>query len=123
LTGHLVISTLHAGSCRGVFERLQVLCADHSAVATALELVFNQRLMRRLCGQCNGARCAVCLNTGYQGRVPLIEWIKVNQTLRGAIRRQELDEIAPQQSLEVCARELLRQGVTNDAEYERIFGL
>jgi len=123
LTGHLVISTLHAGSCRGVFERLQVLCADHSAVATALELVFNQRLMRCLCGECHGARCARCFNTGYHGRVPLIEWIKVDQNLRGAIRRQELDQIAPRQSLETAARELLGSGVTDDAEYARIFGL
>src|SRR5213078_1998525 len=46
LTGHLVISTLHAGSCKGVFERLLVLCADHSAVAAAVELVLNQRLVR-----------------------------------------------------------------------------
>ena len=30
LTGHLVISTLHAGTCHGVFERLGALCADHS---------------------------------------------------------------------------------------------
>ena len=123
LTGHLVISTLHAGSCRGVFERLQVLCADHSAVASAVELVFNQRLIRRLCRQCQGAGCLACLQTGYQGRVPLIEWLPVDQTVRGAIRREELEHLAPQQSQETSSRELLRQGITNDAEYERIFGL
>ena len=55
LTGHLVISTLHAGSCRGVFERLLVMCADHSAVASAVELVLNQRLIRKLCSACDGA--------------------------------------------------------------------
>src|SRR5216110_1819467 len=49
LTGHLVISTLHAGSCKGVFERLLVMCADHYAVWSAAELVLNQRLIRRLC--------------------------------------------------------------------------
>src|SRR5215831_10370195 len=49
LTGHLVITTLHAGSCQGVCERLLVLCPDHSAVAASIELVFNQRLFRRLC--------------------------------------------------------------------------
>jgi type II secretory ATPase GspE/PulE/Tfp pilus assembly ATPase PilB-like protein len=48
LTGHLVISTLHAGTCKGVFERLLVLCADQSAVASSAELVLN-RLVRRLC--------------------------------------------------------------------------
>ena len=55
LTGHLVIATLHAGSCKGVFERLQVLCADHSAVASAIELVLNQRLIRRVCQSCRGS--------------------------------------------------------------------
>src|SRR5438270_7733154 len=57
LTGHLVISTLHAGSCRGVFERLLVLCRDHSAVASSVALVLNQRLLRRLCPQCSGQGC------------------------------------------------------------------
>jgi len=123
LTGHLVISTLHAGSCQGVFERLQVLCADHSAVASAMELVFNQRLVRRLCGSCAGAGCPACLQTGYQGRVPLVEWLKVDETARAAIRRQELRRLTPQTSLEMSAREILRQGVSNEAEYRRIFGL
>lgn len=123
LTGHLVISTLHAGSCQGVFERLQVLCADHSAVASAMELVFNQRLVRRLCGQCAGAGCPACLQTGYQGRVPLVEWLKVDETARAAIRRKELRRLTPQPSLEMSAREILRRNISNEAEYRRIFGL
>ena len=76
LTGHLVISTLHAGSCRGVFERLLVLCGDHSAVATSVELVLNQRLVRRLCRECAGKGCPNCLGTGYRGRLPLVEWVR-----------------------------------------------
>src|SRR4029434_11259274 len=52
LTGHQVISTLHAGSCKGVFERLLVMCTDHSAVASSVELILNQRLVRRVCGEC-----------------------------------------------------------------------
>jgi general secretion pathway protein E len=123
LTGHLVIATLHAGSCRGVFERLQVMCADHSAVASSVELVLNQRLMRRLCRQCHGAGCATCLHTGYQGRVPLVEWLKVEDESRLAIRRSEFQNLSPHQPLELAARELLRQGLTNEAEYGRIFGL
>jgi general secretion pathway protein E len=59
LTGHLVISTLHAGSCNGVFERLLAMCPDHSAVASSVELVLNQRLLRRLCGDCSGTGCPV----------------------------------------------------------------
>jgi general secretion pathway protein E len=123
LTGHLVISTLHAGSCRGVFERLQILCADHSAAASATELVLNQRLIRRLCANCQGAGCSVCLDTGYRGRIPLVEWIKVGNVMRDAIRRRELQNLAPQKPLEQFAREVLAGGLTNDAEYGRIFGL
>jgi type II secretory ATPase GspE/PulE/Tfp pilus assembly ATPase PilB-like protein len=123
LTGHLVISTLHAGSCRGVFDRLLVMCADHSAVASAVELVLNQRLIRKVCGGCGGAGCEACLRTGYAGRVPLVEWLRVDENARGQIRRRELAALAPAQALEAAARSLVHQGVTNEAEYRRVFGL
>ncbi len=123
LTGHLVISTLHAGSCRGVFERLLVMCADHSAVASAIELVLNQRLIRKLCSACGGAGCETCLHTGYQGRVPLVEWLRVNETVREKIRRRELTSLVSAQTLESSARALVEEGVTNDAEFQRLFSL
>ncbi len=123
LTGHLVISTLHAGSCKGVFERLLTLCADHSAVASAVELVLNQRLIRKVCAACDGAGCESCLRTGYGGRVPLVEWLRVNETLREQIRRRELTALVPVQTLEASARSLMNQGVTNEAEFKRVFGL
>jgi general secretion pathway protein E len=123
LTGHLVISTLHAGSCHGVFERLLTMCADHSAVASAVELVMNQRLIRKVCPACDGAGCENCLRTGYQGRVPLVEWLRVNDTLRDQIRRRELTALVPLQSLEASARLLVQQSVTNETEFKRVFGL
>jgi type II secretory ATPase GspE/PulE/Tfp pilus assembly ATPase PilB-like protein len=123
LTGHLVISTLHAGSCRGVFERLLVMCADHSAVASAVELVLNQRLIRKLCSACNGAGCDACLRTGYQGRVPLVEWLRVDEAMRAKIRQRELTALVPARPLEESARELLQRGLSNQAEYQRVFGL
>ena len=123
LTGHLVISTLHAGSCRGVFERLLVMCPDHSAVASAAELVLNQRLIRKVCAACDGAGCESCLRTGYQSRVPLVEWLRVDDKMRGQIRRRELTELAPMQTLEASARLLVNQGVSNEPEFKRIFGL
>ena len=123
LTGHLVISTLHAGSCRGVFERLLVMCADHSAVASAVELVLNQRLIRKLCSACHGSGCDACLRTGYQGRVPLVEWLRVDEAMRAKIRQRELTALVPARPLEESARELLQQGLSNQAEYQRVFGL
>src|SRR5579862_5000619 len=123
LTGHLVISTLHAGSCKGVLERLLVLCADRSAIAAAVDLVLNQRLMRKLCRQCLGTGCGECLQTGYQGRAPLVEWLRVTDAVRAQIRARQLESVAPQHTLEECARALLRRGVTNQPEHERVFGL
>ena len=123
LTGHQVIATLHAGSCRGVFERLLVMCRDHSAVASAVELVLNQRLIRHVCASCVGAGCESCLRTGYQGRVPVVEWLKLNDTLRASLRQQDFAALQPQQTLASEVARLITNGTTNEAEQRRIFGL
>jgi general secretion pathway protein E len=123
LTGHLVISTLHAGSCKGVFERLLAMCSDFSAVASAVELVLNQRLVRKVCATCDGEGCDNCLRTGYCGRVPLVEWLRVDEKMREQIRRRELSALASAQTLETSARLLVNQGVTDEREFKRIFGL
>ena len=123
LTGHLVISTLHAGSCKGVFERLLTMCPDHSAVASAVGLVLNQRLLRKRCPACRGEGCEACLRTGYQGRVPLVESLRMNETVRDQVRRSDLSALAPAQTLAESARRLVNLGVTDEAEYKRIFGI
>jgi type II secretory ATPase GspE/PulE/Tfp pilus assembly ATPase PilB-like protein len=122
LTGHMVISTLHAGSCKGVFERLLVLCPDHSAIASAAELVVNQRLMRLLCRQCQGAGCAECLQTGHKGRTPILEWIRVNDDLRGQIRSGRMQSVTPQCTLETSAQGLVQRGLSGNKELQRILG-
>ena len=122
LTGHLVISTLHAGSCRGVFERLLVLCSDHSAVASSVKLVLNQRLVRRPCPGCSGHGCPNCLNTGYRGRLPLVEWLRSNDRLRRGLAAGDLDRLAASPSLADSARALVQSGLTNDAEVARVLG-
>ena len=86
-------------------------------------MVLNQRLIRKLCGSCRGRGCETCLHTGYLGRVPLAEWLRVNETLREHIRRRELASLIPAQTLESAARALVAQGVTNEAEFQRVFGL
>ena len=123
LTGHLVISTLHAGSCKGVFERLTLMCPDHSAIASAVGLVLNQRLLRKLCTECHGRGCADCLQTGYRGRVPLVEWLRMDEPMRAQIRRCEFQSLTSVRSLESSARKLIEEKLTNDEEYQRAFGL
>ena len=88
-----------------------------------MELILNQRLMRRLCRECRGTGCAACLQTGYQGRVPLVEWLRADDVLRGQIRAHELKDVAPRRTLEESARILVQKGITNEPEHRRVFGL
>lgn len=122
LTGHLVISTLHAGSCKGVFERLLVLCSDHAAIASSVELVVNQRLMRRLCRDCAGKGCASCLQTGYRGRLPVVEHLRVTDPMRRSLALGNLENLSAQPSLFDSARALVQAGQTSEAERERVLG-
>jgi type II secretory ATPase GspE/PulE/Tfp pilus assembly ATPase PilB-like protein len=122
LTGHQVISTLHAGSCKGVFERLLVMCPDHYAVVSSVALVLNQRLMRRVCRACAGAGCAGCLDTGYQGRAPVVEWFRPDDKVRQDLRARGPEAIQAAPTLEASARALVQAGLSNEAEWQRLFG-
>ncbi|MBI3879406.1 MAG: Flp pilus assembly complex ATPase component TadA [Verrucomicrobia bacterium] len=121
-TGHLVVTTLHAGSCQGVIERLLALAGDADALASAVELVLNQRLLRRTCAACRGAGCAECFSTGYHGRVPAVEWFQAGDDLRRQLRRHEPPVCRPARTLAESARELVAAGHTNAAESQRIIG-
>jgi type II secretory ATPase GspE/PulE/Tfp pilus assembly ATPase PilB-like protein len=120
LTGHQVISTLHAGSCRGVFDRLLLMCPDRFVVFAAIQLVLNQRLARRLCSSCQGAGCPTCLHTGYRGRIPIVEWLRLDDALRLRARTQGLDALAPTHTLAADAQRLADARVTDRRELGRI---
>jgi type II secretory ATPase GspE/PulE/Tfp pilus assembly ATPase PilB-like protein len=122
LTGHLVISTLHAGSCKGVVERLLVMCQDKYAVGSALSLIVNQRLLRKICVKCGGTGCGECLQTGYFGRVPVAEFVAIDEALRARLRANGPGVIAPQPTLAEAALELVAEKKSNQAEFRRLFG-
>jgi len=121
LTGHLVIATLHGGSCRTVLERLLVLCPDKYAALSSTELVFNQRLLRRVCKDCAGQGCENCLGTGYQGRVPIVEWLRLDERIRREARENGSETIKVCPSLQDCAQTLVRDGITDSKEYQNMF--
>lgn len=122
MTGHLMIATLHAGSCRTVVERLLTLCPDSFAVLSSLELILNQRLVRQLCAACHGEGCSSCLGTGFHGRVPLVEWRRVDEALRQKLREHGPGVMAPALELESVAHDLVTRKVTSETEVKRILG-
>jgi type II secretory ATPase GspE/PulE/Tfp pilus assembly ATPase PilB-like protein len=122
LTGHLVISTLHAGSCVGVLERLTVLCPDISAVASSVRLILNQRLIRRFCGNCGGKGCSRCLQSGFRGRIPIVEFLEVTPGIRRQVERHELGGVQLGISLRAHAEALIRADITSEAEIARVLG-
>ena len=119
MTGHLVIATLHAGSCRGVVERLNALSDDSNLVASQLRLILNQRLVRKLCADCSGKGCASCFGSGLRGRVPFLEMLHLNEANQGAIETKRLARLEPDLSFEQSRDDLLGQALTTEAEINR----
>lgn len=111
LTGHLVYSTLHTNSAVATIARLFDLGLKPYVVATALEAIIAQRLVRRICTQCRehiekpvdvisllgsvfdesdisyqrGKGCSACGGTGYRGRVALNEVLVPSEQVRHLI--------------------------------------
>jgi type II secretory ATPase GspE/PulE/Tfp pilus assembly ATPase PilB-like protein len=142
LTGHLVFSTLHAGSACGVVGRLLEMGVEPYLLTSGLKGILNQRLVRRLCERCRqpieqpggsvGWRtvgCAACVGTGYQSRMLLAELLKPDAALRQAILNRadtvglEAAAIRPdRQTIWSAADQAVAQGLTTPAEIERVLG-
>jgi type IV pilus assembly protein PilB len=112
LTGHLVLSTLHTNDAPSTINRLMNMGIEPFLVATATQLIAAQRLVRRICNNCKeavdmtpqaianlgykkdevgtftpykGRGCEKCNNTGYKGRVGLIEVMQIDDDIRDLI--------------------------------------
>ena len=119
LTGHLVITTLHANSAVATIGRLMDMEIDPSIISSALSLVLSQRLVRKLCKECKEKRpiteleilqlgsprltpgmeicspkgCAKCNHLGFKGRTPLIEVLVPDSEVRKSIvARHSVDQ-------------------------------
>jgi type IV pilus assembly protein PilB len=112
LTGHLVLSTLHTNDAPSTINRLMNMGIEPFLVATSVQLIAAQRLVRRICANCKeevemppealvnlgykkdetgsfkvfkGRGCDKCNNTGYKGRVGLVEVMQIDDDLRDMI--------------------------------------
>jgi general secretion pathway protein E len=142
LTGHLVISTLHAGSACGVVNRLLEMGIEPYLLTSGLKGILNQRLVRRLCTDCRepvwgadeskGFRargCTQCSMTGYRGRMLLAELLTVDDALRHAILNRSdtatLEKATAsnlKSSLCSSAERAVADGLTSREEIERVLG-
>ena len=119
LTGHLVFSTLHTNDAAGAVTRLIDMGVEPFLLASSLEAVLAQRLVRRICPRCktayepdaltlkrlspnnglgdasrfyHGAGCNECLNTGLRGRLGIFELLRINDPLRELIAGRPTSE-------------------------------
>ena len=128
LTGHLVLSTLHAGSACGVIGRLLDMGVEPYLLTSGLRAILNQRLVRRLCPACS-AGCEACAGTGYKGRLLLAELLTLDASLRQAILARSdtatLEAVVNRpgrQTLRQAAEKAVADGRTTAAEIERVLG-
>jgi general secretion pathway protein E/type IV pilus assembly protein PilB len=107
LTGHLVFSTLHTNDAPGAVTRLVDMGVEPYLVASSLEAVLAQRLVRVLCTHCKqiddsptaqafkarlgipasatlyrSVGCRECRNTGFHGRHAIFEWMDSDSEIR-----------------------------------------
>jgi type II secretory ATPase GspE/PulE/Tfp pilus assembly ATPase PilB-like protein len=142
LTGHLILSTVHAASAPEVLLRLADLGVEPSLIAGVVTGVLAQRLVRRLCLECRtatanpeepyragprSAGCLACRGTGYRGRILVAELLRPSDAMRTAFRdkpdrRRLLDLAAEQGCVGLWRRglERLREGHTTLLELRRV---
>jgi type II secretion system protein E len=137
LTGHLVFSTLHTNDAPSAFTRLIDMGIEPFLVASSVEAVMAQRLVRTICSHCkqeqkvepnylrrigfpedevetakfwHGVGCEECRQFGYQGRMGIYELLIVNEALRPLILNRAAASTMAQKAIENGMRTLRIDG-------------
>jgi MSHA biogenesis protein MshE len=118
MTGHFVLATMHTNDAISSVTRLMEMQNETYVVASGLRAVMSQRLLRKVCDLCgenheltvperawlkkvmgekyakiefkSGKGCKHCYNTGYKGRIPIFEYIEVNDEIADALTGNNL---------------------------------
>ncbi len=138
LTGHLVLSTLHTNDAVTALIRLIDIGIEPYLVASTVEAVLAQRLVRKICTNCSapaglsfeervalgiaeggdlparrGAGCADCRGTGYRGRTGIYELMVMDDEMRTVLSRDasavQLSRLACQKGMKLLHEDGLRQ--------------
>jgi type IV pilus assembly protein PilB len=138
LTGHLVLSTLHTNDAPGAVTRLIDMGTEPFLIASTLMGVLAQRLVRRVCRQCQtpfeptenqlallnlsphdlgdkvfyyGRGCSNCNDTGYKGRKGIYELLVCNDTIRTMITERAPTVVVRQKAVELGMVTLREDGL------------
>jgi type IV pilus assembly protein PilB len=142
LTGHLVLSTLHTNDAPSTISRLMNMGIEPFLVATSVNLICAQRLVRRICSKCkeevevpqqalidagftpeeakttkiyHGKGCSVCNKGGYKGRAGLYEVMEITDELRELILVGASSLELKKKAMELGMLTLRRSGLTKVA--------
>ena len=149
-TGHLVFATIHSGSNMAAILRLADLGCQSELIASALNVVVSQRLVRRLCDHCKskekfgdnekaelwkqaidpdslyGPRgCDHCHDAGYGGRTGVFDILFLDRALRDQVARGELNSSTEpgghqMSAMQVRATQMALSGIVSWEEVQRV---
>jgi type IV pilus assembly protein PilB len=138
LTGHLVMTTLHTNDAPGAVTRLVDMGVEPFLLASSLEAVLAQRLVRKICPDCrksyhpghamldqlkitggesdeqqfyHGAGCDLCHETGYRGRLGIFEMLRVSEPIRELLTQRAPALSIRQRAIKEGLRTLRQDGL------------
>jgi type IV pilus assembly protein PilB len=138
LTGHLVFSTLHTNDAPGAITRLIDMGVEPFLIASTLEAVLGQRLLRTVCSHCKvpytpdpeilealglsqadigdrpfyfGEGCTHCNDTGYRGRRGIYEYLRASDPIRDLISQRKPTLVIREKAVEMGMRTLREDGI------------
>jgi len=137
LTGHLVLSSIHANDAIGVVSRLLELGIEPFLIASALVGVVAQRMGRRICRECvepitispveqevyakeiredrteflYGGGCNACTNTGYQGRIGFYEILRISDPIKALMLKDADATDIKEQAIKEGMSPLIKDGM------------
>ncbi|MDD5434506.1 MAG: ATPase, T2SS/T4P/T4SS family [Nitrospira sp.] len=135
MTGHLVLSTLHTNDAASTISRLIDIGIPPYIIASTVNGVIAQRLVRRLCpscrnmknSECSPAGCNMCKRTGYYGRTGIFEIFTINAGIKELIVSGKSEEAIKSaakaggaHSLADDAFSKVKEGITTKEEVYRV---
>jgi len=136
LTGHLVLSSIHATDTIGVITRLLEFNIEPFLIASALVGVISQRMVRQICPVCaeevegtsiekmayaketgqprslflSGSGCGLC-NSGYRGRTGIFEVLRISNEIKALIVNQSSPDLIQAQAMKEGLTQLMKAGM------------